>query len=290
MNAGIHTVAVVGAGTMGLGIAQVCATAGFNTLLFDVNPNQAGTALEIIKRNLAISVELGKRTKTDADQSLERIRGVKDLDELRVDLVIEAAVEKLEIKQQLFSRLEDVNGGRAILATNTSSISVGKIFSVMKNQSLGIGLHFFNPADRMKLVEIISGPETLPSLVDSMTSFCRQIGKIPVLAKDSPGFIVNRVARHFYVESLRILEEEGAKTETIDVLLRSAGFKMGPFELMDLIGVDTNLAVTRSIYKGFGQDSRFKPSPIQEKLVELGNYGRKTGRGFYDYSKKQQAS
>lgn len=289
MSQSIRTVAVIGAGTMGLGIAQVCASSGFEILLFDVNENQVASALVTISRNLEQWVAKGKQTAEQAKQTLARIRGARHLNELKADLVIEAAVERLDVKQQLFAELESVNGPATILATNTSSISVTQIAGVLRNPSRGIGLHFFNPADRMKLVEIISGAGTNPSLVASMKQFCVAIGKIPVLVKDSPGFIVNRVARPFYVESLKILEENGAEMEGIDALLRSAGFKMGPFELMDLIGVDTNLAVTRSIYEGFKQPSRFKPSRIQEKLVEEGCYGRKTGRGFYDYAKEKSS-
>ena len=286
MNLPIRIVAVVGAGTMGLGIAHVCAASGFTTLLFDVQKEQVAAALRIIDKNLSLAIEKGRLTEGRKAEIISQIRPVSQLSDLKADLVIEAAVEKLEIKRSLFLELEKINESKAILATNTSSISVSQIAEVLQDQSRCIGLHFFNPADRMKLVEIISGTFTNPELVEVMKDFSKSIGKTPVLAKDSPGFIVNRVARHFYVESLKLIEENVADTETIDGLLRSAGFKMGPFELMDLIGVDTNLAVTKSVYEGFHQDPKFKPSDIQQRLVDAGHFGRKTGKGFYEYSPK----
>jgi 3-hydroxybutyryl-CoA dehydrogenase len=279
----IRTVAVVGAGTMGLGIAQVCAASGFNTILFDVRKTQVAEALRSIDKNLSFLLEKGKITTGQKADTLKRIAAADMLSDLRADLIIEAAVEKLDVKQQLFAELEKINDGDAILATNTSSISVTQIAAILKNKSNCIGYHFFNPADRMKLVEIISGSETDPELVGVMREFSVRLGKIAVIAKDSPGFIVNRVARHFYVESLKLLEDGSADIVTIDALLRSSGFKMGPFELMDLIGVDTNLAVTASVYEGFQKDPKFKPSVIQQKLVEQGNFGRKSGKGFYEY-------
>ncbi|MEJ0056926.1 MAG: 3-hydroxyacyl-CoA dehydrogenase NAD-binding domain-containing protein [Bacteroidota bacterium] len=279
----IRTVAIVGAGTMGLGIAQVCAASGFNTILFDLQRSQVDTAVRSIDKNLSFLVEKNKITNEQKNEALKRITSADRLSELRADLIIEAAVEKLAVKQQLFLELEKINEGGAILATNTSSISVSRIADALSDKSNCIGYHFFNPADRMKLVEIISGAETDPSLVEVMKDFSVRIGKIAVVAKDSPGFIVNRVARHFYVESLKLLEEGVADVATIDALLRSSGFKMGPFELMDLIGVDTNLAVTTSVYEGFHRNPKFKPSLIQQKLVEQGNFGRKTGKGFYNY-------
>jgi len=286
MNGPIRTVAVVGAGTMGLGIAHVCAASGFTTLLFDVQKEQVATALRIIEKNLSLAIEKGRITEEQKVKTLSNIVPVGQMSDLIADLVIEAAVEKLEIKRQLFLELEKINKSKAILATNTSSISVSQIAEVLLDKSQCIGLHFFNPADRMKLVEIIFGTLTNPELVDVMKDFSKSIGKTAVLAKDSPGFIVNRVARHFYVESLKLLEENVTDIKTIDALLRSAGFKMGPFELMDLIGVDTNLAVTQSIYEGFHQDPKFKPNIIQQRLVDAGHFGRKTGKGFYNYGSK----
>ncbi len=282
----IHTVAVVGAGTMGIGIAQVCAAAGFVTLLHDINKNQLMEAMDTMARNLSHAVEKGRLTEEQKVKVLSRITAAYQLTDLKVDLVIEAAVEKLEIKQKLFSELERINHGTAILATNTSSISVTKIAGALQDPSQCIGLHFFNPADRMKLVEIISGASTNPQLVGAMRDFASHIEKTAVLAKDSPGFIVNRVARHYYVESLKLLEENVATVSAIDALMRSTGFKMGPFELMDLIGLDVNLAVTQSVYEGFHLNPRFKPSRAQQKLVEQGDVGRKSGKGFYDYSGK----
>ncbi len=282
----IHTVAVVGAGTMGQGIAQVCAVAGFSTCLFDIKREQVFAALDTIRQNLQQAGAKGKLTQTQVEGALLRITPVFELTDLRADLIIEAAVENLKIKQELFKALEKINGENTILATNTSSISVTRISDGLKDPFRCIGFHFFNPADRMRLVEIISGEETDPSLVEVLKEFSGLIEKIPVLAKDSPGFIVNRVARHFYVESLKLLEENAASVSGIDALMRSAGFKMGPFELMDLIGLDTNLAVTQSVYAGFNQDPRFKPSRIQQELVDKGNVGRKKGKGFYDYSSK----
>ena len=286
MSARVHTVAVVGAGTMGLGIAQVCATFGYNTLIYDVREEQVLLALKTIEKNLTWLVEKEKLSSEQRIEILSRIKPVFQLSAVKAYIVIEAAIEKLEIKQQLFSELEKINGVGTILASNTSSISITKIAEGLKRPANCIGLHFFNPADRMKLVEIISGAATDPRVVDAMKEFSSQIGKTAVLAKDSPGFIVNRVARHFYIESIRHLEENIADVETIDALLRSSGFKMGPFELMDLIGVDTNLAVTKSVYEGFQQDPKFMPSRTQQQLVDRGDLGRKAGRGFYDYSIK----
>jgi 3-hydroxybutyryl-CoA dehydrogenase len=283
----IRTVGVVGAGTMGEGIAQVCAMCGFDTLLFDVNPVQVDRAISQIDKSLGALVQKGRLTQDEQVAAKGRIKPAKSLVELRADLIIEAAIERLDVKQKLFSELEAVNEGMAILATNTSSIPVSNIAASLKDPSRCIGLHFFNPADRMKLVEIISGEKTSPAVIDQISGFSRAIGKTAVRAKDSPGFIVNRVARHYYVESLKLLSDKASDVAGIDRLLRASGFKMGPFELMDLIGVDTNLSVTTSIYEGFGRAHKFTPSPIQQQLVREGHLGRKSGSGFYAYEEKK---
>lgn len=282
----INTVAIIGAGTMGQGIAQVCAQAGYTALLFDVNADLLFKATESIRTNLIIAVEKGKINSAEQEEIQKRIVIVKNLSEVKADLIIEAVVEKLEVKQKLFQELEIINEGKAILATNTSSIAVTQIASILKNPANCIGLHFFNPAHVMKLVEIISGSLTDLNLIEVLKEFSRKLGKTPVVTKDSPGFIVNRVARHYYLESLKLLEENVTDVESIDNLLRSAGFKMGPFQLMDLIGIDTNLAVTTSIYNGFNQADKFRPNRIQQQKVSASHLGRKTGKGFYEYPQK----
>ena len=282
----INTVAIIGAGTMGQGIAQVCAQAGYTALLFDVNADLLFKATESIRTNLIIAVEKGKINSAEKEEIQKRIVIVKNLSEVKADLIIEAVVEKLEVKRKLFQELEMINEGKAILATNTSSIAVTQIASILKNPANCIGLHFFNPAHVMKLVEIISGSLTDLNLIEVLKEFSRKLGKTPVVTKDSPGFIVNRVARHYYLESLKLLEENVTDVESIDNLLRSAGFKMGPFQLMDLIGIDTNLAVTTSIYNGFNQADKFRPNRIQQQKVSAGHLGRKTGKGFYEYPQK----
>ncbi len=281
----IQSIAVVGAGTMGLGIAQVCATAGFQTILFDISEKQLQSAVETISKNLQYLVDRKKISAETRDKAITNISTTQKIDDVRADMIVEAAVEKLSVKQELFSALERVNADDSIFATNTSSISVTKIADAISKKERCIGLHFFNPADRMMLVEIISGKDTDPLLVEELKRFSECIGKTPVLAKDSPGFIVNRVARPFYVESLKVLEDGVSTIPDIDVLLRSAGFKMGPFELMDLIGLDTNLAVTTSVYEGFDCPSKFRPSKTQQRLVAEGKFGKKSGAGFYEYSK-----
>lgn len=280
----IKSVGIVGAGTMGAGIAQVCALSGYKTILYDINTELALKALSDIEGNLNKGIEKGKVTVDQKKNALFNLITVGKLDELKADLIIEAVVENLAIKQNLFLKLEQINNGNAILATNTSSIQITQIATVLKNPSQCIGMHYFNPAHIMKLVEIISGTATSPALIEVMKEFAISLNKVPVLAKDSPGFIVNRVARHYYVEALQLLEEKVADIETIDQLLRSTGFKMGPFELMDLIGVDTNFSVTTSMFNAFHQTPKFRPSRIQEQKVNAGELGKKTGKGFYDYS------
>ncbi|MCB0487310.1 MAG: 3-hydroxybutyryl-CoA dehydrogenase [Cyclobacteriaceae bacterium] len=280
----VKTVGVVGAGTMGSGIAQVCAMAGYDTLVFDVNADLLQKALKDIERNLNVGVEKGKITQDQKQATLASVSIAESLSDLKVDLIVEAVVERLDIKQQIFSELEKINTEETILSTNTSSIPVTQIARALTNPSRCVGLHFFNPAHIMKLVEVIAGAKTSPEVIELMKNFARSIKKDPVVAKDSPGFIVNRVARHYYVEALQLLEEQIADIETIDQLLQSSGLKMGPFKLMDLIGVDTNFSVTTSMYNAFHQNPKFRPSRIQEQKVSAGELGKKSGRGFYDYS------
>jgi 3-hydroxybutyryl-CoA dehydrogenase len=279
----IKTVAIVGAGTMGQGIVISCALSGYDTLLFDISPEFSEKALRLIRQSIDQSVLKGKLTEETGQQGFNRIKIVNSLADLKADVIIEAVIENLEVKRKLFTDLEKINSTDTIFATNTSSISVTQIASVLQDLSRFVGLHFFNPAHLMKLVEVISGAQTHPEIVVTMMTLAKSLGKTPVEVKDSPGFIVNRVARHFYVESLKILEEGVSDVEGIDKLLRSSGFKMGPFELMDLIGIDVNYSVTVSVYEGFNRNPKFKPSAIQKEKVDQGFLGRKTGKGFYDY-------
>jgi len=284
MSIEIKTIGIAGAGTMGQGIAISCALAGYVTVLFDINAELSERAIQLIGQSIGQSVIKGKLSRKNGDECLNRIKIVNNLSDLKADLIIEAVVENLEVKQKLFADLEILNSAKTILATNTSSVSITQIASILQHPSRFIGLHFFNPAHLMKLVEVISGELTNPETALAVVHFSQSLAKTTVEVKDSTGFIVNRVARHFYLESLKLLEEGVTEEAGIDKLLRSAGFKMGPFELMDLIGIDVNYAVTNSVYEGFNRNPKFKPSKLQKKKIEQGLLGRKTGRGFYDYN------
>ena len=280
----IKTIAIIGSGTMGSGIAQMAAACGYDTLLYDLSEESLTKARSIINKNLEGGVKRNKISEEDKKNTLDRIKTISDINELRADLVIEAIVEKLEPKVEVFKKMHELNGSECILATNTSSIPISKIAAKIPNPERVVGMHFFNPAHIMKLVEIILGAATDEKVAETVFKLAEEMGKKAVYAKDSPGFIVNRVARHFYVESLKVLEEQVATHEQIDRLIENNGFRMGPFRLMDLIGVDTNFSVTSRMFESFHYDSKFRPSRIQEQKVNAGLHGRKSGEGFYKYS------
>lgn len=279
----IHQAAVVGAGTMGAGVAQLFAMAGYPTVLYDLEQEMLDKALKKVDKNLQGAVDREKITEEGKQQTIDNITTTTDFSQLKADVVLEAVVEKLEIKQDIFQQLADQNETNTILASNTSSIPITKIASSIPNPGRFAGMHFFNPAHIMKLVEVISGAATDDQTADTLKSLAKQMNKFPVDAKDSPGFIVNRVARNYYVEGLKVLEENVADHAAIDRLMESTGFRMGPFKLMDLIGVDTNFSVTSSMFASFHYDPKFRPSRIQEQKVNAGHHGRKTGKGFYNY-------
>jgi 3-hydroxybutyryl-CoA dehydrogenase len=281
-------IAVLGAGTMGAGIAQVAAQAGFPTLVYDVKQEFIDSGLGRVKNFLKGSRERGKLSAEQEQAILERFTTSTRLEDCKgAALVIEAAPEKLELKREIFQQLDSICGPDTLLASNTSSFSVTAIAASTRHQERVLGLHFFNPPPLMALVEVIQGDRTSAATIVKATELMRAIGKTPARAKDTPGFIVNRVARPFYNEGLRILGDGDATVETIDRIMKEAGnFRMGPFELMDLIGNDINFAATESLYRSFFEDPRFRPSPIQQRMVSGGNLGRKSGRGFYTYDKK----
>jgi 3-hydroxybutyryl-CoA dehydrogenase len=282
-------IGVLGAGTMGAGIAQVAAQAGFPTLLYDIKEEFIEGGIGRIAGFLRGSRERGKMSAEEEQAVLERLRGTTNLDEFRAgySLIVEAAPEKLELKRDIFRQLDAICGADTLLATNTSSFSVTAIAASTKKPERVLGLHYFNPPPLMALVEVIQGDRTASETIDKATALMRAMGKTPARAKDTPGFIVNRIARPFYNEALRLLGDGGASVESIDRVMRQAGnFRMGPFELMDLIGNDVNFAATESLYRSFFEDPRFRPSPIQQKMVAAGNLGRKSGRGFYVYGGK----
>ncbi len=285
--AGIQSIAVVGAGTMGAGIAQICAMAGYPTILFDINEQAIEQAKVDITKNLDKGIEKGKVTEQQQSDTLAKLSFTNKLQSVKADFIIEAVVEKLEVKHQLFTKLEEINEAHTILASNTSSIPITQIAAPLKRPQNCVGMHFFNPAHIMKLVEVISGAATDEAVANITKQLAEKLGKKAVAAKDSPGFIVNRVARHFYVEGLKVAEEKVADFKQIDRLMEASGFKMGPFRLMDLIGVDTNFSVTTSMFESFYYDAKFRPSRMQQQKVDAGHHGKKSGRGFYEYNRNE---
>ena len=287
----VASVLVVGAGIMGVGIVQVAALAGHRVKLFDLRAGAAAQAIERLGATLDGLVAKGRLDADIAAAAYARIETLEVLGDAQgVGLVVEAIVENLDAKRGLFRQLEDIVATDAVLATNTSSISVTAIANGLRHPGRLVGMHFFNPVPLMKLVEVVSGLQTEPAVAEAIYALSRHWGKLPVHAKSTPGFIVNRIARPYYAETLALLQEQAAAPAVLDACLKAAGFRMGPCELMDLIGHDTNFAVTQSVYEACFYDKRYVPSGIQREMVAGGLLGRKSGRGFYDYPQGKAAA
>ena len=276
-------ICICGAGTMGSGIAQAAASSGFYAILYELNDAVLEKAKTSIEKNLQSLVEKNKITVKSKEETLNNLRFTNYLHDCLGDVIIEAIIEKPEAKIALFNQLAEINHSETVFASNTSSLSISQIAKRVKNPERVIGMHFFNPATLMKLVEVVKTDFTNEQTIKIIIELAKQMNKTPVICKDSPGFIVNRVARPFYIESLRLAEENIADLITIDLLMKSTGFKMGPFKLMDLIGNDINYAVSCSVYEQLGDPERLKPSFIQKEKVEKGELGKKTGKGYYEY-------
>ncbi len=288
----VERIGVVGAGTMGAGIAQVAALGGYETRLHDPVPAALEEGIGRLHRALAKGATKGLWSEAEADHAGGRVGTASNLADLgECDLVVEAAPEDLELKRQLFATLADACGPRAILASNTSSLPITAIAAEVPDRERVVGMHFFNPPALMKLVEVVATADSALEALEATAEVGARMGRTPIRAKDSPGFIANRLARPFTLESLRILADGVADAETIDRVCRlGGGFRMGPFELIDLIGLDVNLSVARSFYAQGNEPERWRPSQIQEELVAAGRLGRKSGQGFYDYSGRPDPS
>jgi 3-hydroxybutyryl-CoA dehydrogenase len=271
---------------MGSGIAQITAQAGFMTIQFDFDEIMLNKSKTFINTTLQSLTDTGKITEEQKSEILQRIYFTVDIQQCKADVIIEAIVENKESKVNLFNQLVTINSPETIFATNTSSLSVSSIAENIKYSSNVIGMHFFNPAPLMKLVEVVQAERTNRNTVQKIVDLAKQLGKTPVICKDVPGFIVNRVARPYYLEAMKLVEAGLADVESIDKLMEASGFKMGPFKLMDLIGMDVNYAVSKSIWEALGKPSRLAPSIIQEQKIQAGELGRKTEKGFYKYASK----
>ncbi|MBK8901022.1 MAG: 3-hydroxybutyryl-CoA dehydrogenase [Anaerolineaceae bacterium] len=283
----MKTVAVIGAGTMGAGIAQASALAGYEVILYDLAAELLAQSLDGIWASIDKGVERGKTAATTATTAKSAIQTTTSLETAaHADLIIEAAPERLALKREIFTRLDAAAPEHTILGSNTSSLSINALSGATNRADRFLGVHFFNPAHIMQLVELIRCDFTSDETVTAVRAYVEQLGKTAVLCKDTPAFIVNRVARPFYGEAFRLLGENAADAATVDNLMRSIGFRMGPFELIDLIGCDVNLAVTQTVYDAYFQEPKYRPHPIQKRMVESGRLGRKTGHGFYTYEKE----
>jgi 3-hydroxybutyryl-CoA dehydrogenase len=278
----INKICVCGAGTMGSGIAQVAARAGIDTIQYDVNTAMLEKSRDLIQKNLHWLIEKSKISEQAATSCLERILFTNRIEDCMADVFIEAIIEQKEAKLGLFNQLA------AIFATNTSSLSVTSMAQDFQRPSHLLGMHFFNPAPQMKLVELVSTTYTNSEVLATLISLAEKMNKVPVVCKDAPGFIVNRVARQYYLEAMHLLKTTHATVEEIDAIMEASGFKMGPFKLMDLIGMDINFSVSNIVWEALGKPERLRPSSIQQEKVAAGELGRKTGKGFYVYADKNK--
>lgn len=279
----IKTIAVCGAGTMGSGIAQVAAQAGYQTIQYDVSNDMLEKSKSSIEKSLDLLVSKKRITSSERDTIVRRIFFTSDINFCVADVVIEAIVEKPEAKMALFAQLHEVNGSLCLFASNTSSLSITRLQQMVPHPGRFAGMHFFNPANIMKLVEVVRGEFTEQQTVNNLYTLALTMGKVPVHCKDAPGFIVNHVARTYYLEAMRLVEEGWTGIETVDEIMEATGFKMGPFKLMDLIGMDINYTVSKEVWEALGRPDRLMPSALQKYMVDSGRLGRKSGKGFYTY-------